>query len=235
MATTVRSRTVIIASGAEYRKLALHNLTDYMGVGVYYAATAVEKKLCGEDEVIVVGGGNSAGQAAVFMANNGRRVHLVVRAGGLAASMSRYLIRRIEESPNITLHTNTEITALEGKGRLERVTWRTGPNGKPETHDIRHVFLMTGAVPNTEWLQGCVALDDKGFVRTGPDLHVAGLNAQSGAPDGWPLSRPPLHLETTIPGIFAVGDVRCGSAKRVAAAVGEGSVCVQLIHRLLSE
>jgi thioredoxin reductase (NADPH) len=232
---TVRSRTVIIASGAKYRKLGLHNLADYLGVGVYYAATAVEKKLCGEDEVIVVGGGNSAGQASVFMANSGRRVHLVVRAGGLAASMSRYLIRRIEDSPHITLHANTEITALEGKGHLEKVTWRTGPNGNPETHDIRHLFLMTGAVPNTEWLQGCVALDEKGFVRTGPDLHVAGLNAQSGAPDGWPLSRPPLHLETTIPGIFAVGDVRCGSAKRVAAAVGEGSVCVQLIHRLLSE
>jgi thioredoxin reductase (NADPH) len=227
---TVRSRTVIIASGAEYRKLALHNLADYLGVGVYYAATAVEKKLCGEDEVIVVGGGNSAGQASVYLANNGRRVQLIVRAGGLAQSMSRYLIRRIEETPNITLCANTEITALEGNRRLERVTWRTGPNGKPQTHDIRHLFLMTGAVPNTEWLQGCVALDEKGFVRTGPDLHVG-----SGAPDGWPLSRPPLHLETTIPGIFAVGDVRCGSAKRVAAAVGEGSVCVQLIHRLLSE
>jgi thioredoxin reductase (NADPH) len=227
---TVRSRTVIIASGAEYRKLALHNLTDYLGVGVYYAATAVEKKLCGEDEVIVVGGGNSAGQASVYLANNGRRVQLVVRAGGLAQSMSRYLIRRIEESPNITLRANTEITALEGNGRLEKVTWRTGANGKPQSHDIKHLFLMTGAVPNTDWLQGCVALDDKGFVRTGPDLHVA-----NGAPDGWPLSRPPLHLETTIPGIFAVGDVRCGSAKRVAAAVGEGSVCVQLIHRLLSE
>jgi thioredoxin reductase (NADPH) len=231
----VRSRTVIIASGAEYRRLALHNLTDYLGVGVYYAATAVEKKLCGEDAVIVVGGGNSAGQAAVFLANNGRRVHLVVRAGGLTESMSRYLIRRIEESPNITLHANTQITALDGKGRLEKVTWRTGPDGKPQTHDIKHLFLMTGAVPNTEWLQGCVALDEKGFVRTGPDLHVADSNSRSGAAAGWPLSRPPLHLETTIPGIFAVGDVRCGSAKRVAAAVGEGSVCVQLIHRLLSE
>jgi thioredoxin reductase (NADPH) len=232
---TVRSRTVIIASGAKYRKLALPNLADYLGVGVYYAATAVEQKLCGEDEVIVVGGGNSAGQASVFMANNGRRVHLVVRANGLAESMSRYLIRRIEESPNITLHTSTQITAFEGKGHLQKVTWRTGPDGKPETRDIRHVFLMTGAVPNTEWLQGCVALDEKGFVRTGPDLHLAGSSPQSGAPDRWPLSRPPLHLETTIPGIFAVGDVRCGSAKRVAAAVGEGSVCVQLIHRLLSE
>jgi len=223
---TVRGRTVIIASGAEYRKIDLDNLADYMGLGVYYAATAVERKLCGEDEVIVVGGGNSAGQAAVYLSGNGRRVHLVIRSNGLAASMSRYLIRRIEETPNITLHVKTEITRIEGKGRLERVTWR-GPDGKTETHDIRHVFLMTGAIPNTEWLQGCVALDDKGFVRTGPDLH--------GNPAGWPLSRPPLHLETTIPGIFAVGDVRCGSAKRVAAAVGEGSVCVQLIHRILSE
>jgi thioredoxin reductase (NADPH) len=245
---TVRSRTVIVASGAEYRQLALHNLGDYLGLGVYYAATAVEKKLCGEDAVIVVGGGNSAGQASVFLAANNRRVHLIVRADGLAASMSRYLIRRIEDTPNITLHVNTEITALAGKGRLEKVTWRTGAGGEPETHAIRHVFLMTGAVPNTAWLQGCVALDDKGFVRTGPDLHVAdtsggadsedaesrGDNGVSGGPDGWPLARPPLHLETTIPGIFAVGDVRSGSAKRVAAAVGEGSVCVQLIHRLLS-
>jgi thioredoxin reductase (NADPH) len=223
---TVRGRTVIIASGAEYRKIDLDNLADYMGVGVYYAATAVERKLCGEDEVIVVGGGNSAGQAAVYLSGNGRQVHLIVRSEGLAASMSRYLIRRIEDTPNITLHTRTEITRLEGKGHLEKVTWRA-PDGKTETHNIKHVFLMTGAIPNTGWLQGCVALDAKGFVRTGPDLH--------GNPDGWPLARPPLHLETTIPGIFAVGDVRCGSAKRVAAAVGEGSVCVQLIHRLLSD
>ena len=169
----------------------LDNLADYLGVGVYYAATAVEKKLCGDEEVIVVGGGNSAGQAAVFLASNGRRVQLLVRSGGLAESMSRYLIRRIEETPNIKLHLNTEIIALEGKGRLERVTWRTVPDGKPESHAISHVFLMTGAVPNTEWLQGCVALDDKGFVRTGPDLH--------GTPDGWPLPRPPLHLETRSP------------------------------------
>jgi thioredoxin reductase (NADPH) len=226
---TIRSRTVIIASGAEYRKLEIDNLNDYLGVGVYYAATAVEKKLCGDDEVIVVGGGNSAGQAAVFLAANGRRVQLLVRSAGLAESMSRYLIRRVEDSPNITLRTRTEITALAGKGRLEQVTWRTGPDGKPETHELGHVFLMTGAVPNTEWLQGCVALDDKGFVRTGPDLHGG-----DGVP-GRPVSRPPLHLETSIPGIFAVGDVRSGSAKRVAAAVGEGSVCVQLIHRHLRE
>jgi thioredoxin reductase (NADPH) len=124
------------------------------------------------------------------------------------------------------LHPRTEITALAGKGRLEQVTWRTGRDGKPETHAIGHIFLMTGAVPNTGWLQGCVALDDKGFVRTGQDLQAI---------SGWPLSRPPLHLETSIPGIFATGDVRSGSAKRVAAAVGEGSVCVQLIHRILRE
>ncbi len=228
--SNVRSRTVIIASGVQYRQLTIENLNDYLGVGVYYAATAVEKKLCGDDEVIVVGGGNSAGQAAIFLANNGRSVQLLVRSDGLSATMSRYLIRRIEDSANIRLRLNTEIIGLEGQGRLERVTWRTGPQGKPETYPIGHVFLMTGAVPNTEWLQGCVALDEKGFVRTGPDLHT-----ESGAPDGWPLSRPPLHLETTMPGIFAVGDVRCGSSKRVAAAVGEGSVCVQLIHRLLSE
>jgi len=223
----VRGRTIIIASGAEYRKLALENLSDYLGVGVYYAATSVEKRLCGDDPVVIVGGGNSAGQAAIFMSANGRQVHLLVRSGGLAESMSRYLIRRIEDSPNITLHARTEITAIEGNGRLERVTWRTGADGQPETHSIAHVFLMTGAVPNTEWLQGCVALDDKGFVKTGPDLH--------GDPDGWPLSRPPLLLETSVPRIFAVGDVRSGSAKRVAAAVGEGSVCVQLLHRVLNE
>jgi thioredoxin reductase (NADPH) len=227
---TVLSRTIIIASGVQYRQPVIRNLNDYLGVGVYYAATAVERKLCGDDAVIVVGGGNSAGQAAIFLASSGRRVHLLVRSGGLAASMSHYLIRRIEETHSITLHVNTEIIALEGRGRLERVTWRTGQSGTPQTNAIGHVFLMTGAVPNTEWLQGCVALDEKGFVRTGPDLHV-----ENGAPDGWPLSRPPLHLETTIPGIFAVGDVRCGSTKRVAAAVGEGSVCVQLIHRILSE
>lgn len=244
---TVRGRTVIIASGAEYRKLALHNLSNYLGVGVYYAATHVEAQLCGEDAVIVVGGGNSAGQAAVFLAGGGRPVHLLVRSGGLADTMSNYLIRRITDSPNITVHLRTEITALEGNGQLERVTWRTAADGPPKTHAIRHVFLMTGAVPNTEWLQGCVALDGKGFVKTGPDLHVengelpVGQPARPTPPEArplreraWPLARPPLHLETTVPGVFAVGDVRSGSAKRVAAAVGEGSVCVQLIHRFLS-
>jgi thioredoxin reductase (NADPH) len=142
--------------------------------------------------------------------------------------MSRYLIRRIEQSPNITLHVRTQISALEGDARLERVTWRSDTGS--ETREIEHVFLMTGAVPNTDWLQGCIALDEKGFVRTGSDLRAEEL-----VPAHWPDARPPHLFETNWPGIFAVGDVRCGSMKRVAAAVGEGSACVQLVHRVLQE
>jgi thioredoxin reductase (NADPH) len=224
----VRARAIVVATGAEYRQLALDNLERFIGVGVYYAATPVESRLCKDEEVIVVGGGNSAGQAAVFLAGGCRHVHVLVRSVGLADSMSRYLVRRIEESPNITLHTRTQVSALEGGKRLERVTWRNGAGA--ETREIGHVFLMTGAVPNTRWLQGCVALDEKGFVRTGSDLHAEDL-----APAQWPYARAPHLFETSRPGIFAVGDVRCGSTKRVAAAVGEGSACVQLVHRVLHE
>lgn len=226
----MRGRSIIIASGVEYRQLALANLDRFLGVGIYYAATFVEAQRCKDDEVIVVGGGNSAGQAAVFLAANCRHVHLLVRSSGLCESMSRYLIRRIEDTPNITLRTRTQLTALEGDSQLEKVTWHCSANNTTETHAIRHVFLMTGAVPNTVWLQGCVALDDKGFVRTGTDLQADDL-----AVAGWPLTRQPYMFETTVPRIFAVGDVRCGSVKRVAAAVGEGSACVQLVHRILAE
>jgi thioredoxin reductase (NADPH) len=226
---TVRGRAVVIASGVQYRKLALPNLERFEGVGVYYAATAIESKLCSQDTIIIVGGGNSAGQAAVFLANPARHVHLLVRGDGLAASMSRYLIRRIEESRNVTLHTRTEIEALDGESHLERVTWRL--RGRPaETHAIRHVFCMTGAAPNTQWLRGCVALDDKGFVKTGPELTADDL---SGMPR--PNDRGPMLLETSRPAVFAVGDVRAASVKRVASAVGEGSVCIQLVHRALNE
>jgi thioredoxin reductase (NADPH) len=224
----VRGRAVVIATGAAYRTLALENVNQFAGTGLYYAATNVEARLCKDEEVIVVGGGNSAGQAAVFLAANCRQVHLLVRAKGLAASMSRYLIRRIEGTPNITLHTRTEITVLEGNGQLERVTWRSELG--PETRQIGHVFLMMGADPNTGWLRDCVVLDAKGFVKTGPDLAADDL-----ARAHWPLSRAPYLLETSVPGIFAVGDVRCSSIKRVASAVGEGSVCVSLVHRVLSE
>jgi thioredoxin reductase (NADPH) len=224
----VRARAVIIATGVQYRKPELPGLRGFEGVGVYYAATQVEANLCVGEDVIVVGGGNSAGQAAVFLSGSGRHVHILVRGPALAESMSRYLVRRIEETPNITLLTGARIEALAGDGRLERVTWRDRDGGRT-TADIRHVFLMTGADPNTAWLRGCVALDEKGFVKTGPDLHAAELEAA-----GWPLSRPPLLFEASLPGVFAVGDVRANSVKRVAAAVGEGSVCVQLVHKTLA-
>ena len=224
----VRGRSVIIATGAQYRTLALENLSQFVGTGVYYAATNVEARLCKDEEAIVVGGGNSAGQAAVFLSANCRHVHILVRSNGLADSMSRYLIRRIEESPNITLRTRTEIAALEGNGQLQKVTWRN--DSGTETRPIGHVFLMMGADPNTRWLRDCVALDAKGFVKTGPDLATDDL-----AHTQWPLRRAPHLLETSVPGIFAVGDVRCSSIKRVASAVGEGSVCVLLVHRVLSE
>jgi thioredoxin reductase (NADPH) len=226
----VRARTIVVATGAEYRQVALGNLARFLGVGVYYAATPVEARLCKDEEVIVVGGGNSAGQAAVFLASGCRHVHLLVRSQGLAEGMSRYLIRRIEQSPNITLRVRTEIAALEGDAQLERVTWRDRAGDETETRPIHHVFLMTGAVPNTRWLQGCVALDGKGFVRTGSDLHAEDL-----MPAQWPAGRAPNPFETNWRGIFAVGDVRCGSTKRVAAAVGEGSACVQMVHRVLHE
>jgi thioredoxin reductase (NADPH) len=227
---TVRGRAVIIATGAEYRQLALPNIERFIGVGVYHAATHIESQLCAEQEVIVVGGGNSAGQAAVFLSNGCRKVHVLVRSAGLADSMSRYLIRRIEETPNIKLRVRTELTALDGGDRLERVTWRSAADGVETARDIQHVFLMTGAVPNTRWLQGCVPLDDKGFVRVGSDLRAEDLLATH-----WPLPRAPYLMETGVPGIFAVGDVRSGSVKRVASAVGEGSISVQLVHRALQE
>jgi thioredoxin reductase (NADPH) len=224
----LRTRTVIIATGAQYRELELENLRRFTGMGIYYAATHLEAKLCRGEEVVIVGGGNSAGQAAVFLAAACRQVHILVRSSGLAESMSDYLIRRIENTPNITLHTRTQLASLEGKGRLERIAWR-GPAGV-EARDIAHVFLMTGAAPNTGWLQGCVCLDDKGFVRTGPQL-----TAQDLADMHWLLERAPHMLETCVPGVFAVGDVRSGNVKRIASAVGEGAICIQMAHRVLAE
>jgi thioredoxin reductase (NADPH) len=228
--TSVRANVVLIASGAQYRALNIDNLSHFLGAGIYYAATSLEAKLCKQEEIVVVGGGNSAGQAAVFLANSCRHVHIVVRSDGLAESMSRYLIRRIEESPNITVHVHTQVIALEGDRELRRITWRRGTDATEERHEIAHVFLMTGALPNTQWLHGSVALDDRNFVRTGLDLRPEDLSAAR-----WPLARQPFLLETSLPGVFAAGDVRCGSVKRVATAVGEGSSCVQFVHRALRE
>jgi thioredoxin reductase (NADPH) len=224
----VKASSIVIASGAQYRVLPLENLSRFVGNGVYYAATHMESKLCQGEEIVIVGGGNSAGQAAVFLAGSCRHVHILVRSGGLADSMSRYLIRRIEETPSITLHPHTQLTALEGSDRLERITWRSAQKPQDERRDIAHVFLMTGAQPNTQWLDGCLLLDEKGFVRTGADFSVGEL---AGA--GWSLARSPYLSETSIPGVFAVGDVRAGSVKRVASAVGEGSICIQFVHRAL--
>jgi thioredoxin reductase (NADPH) len=227
----ISARTVVIATGAQYRKLPLQNLSRFEGAGIYYGATFVEAQLCGkEEEVIVIGGGNSAGQAAVFLAQMTKRVHMLVRSSGLAESMSRYLIRRIEESPDIVLQTNTEIVALEGADHLESVRWKNNRTGQTEEHKIRHVFVMTGANPNTSWLDGCIALDNKGFIKTGSDLSEENLSAAH-----WPMTRPPYLLETSLPGVFAVGDARGGSIKRVASAVGEGSIAISLVHQLLQE
>jgi thioredoxin reductase (NADPH) len=224
--TVVHARSIIVASGVEYRRLALTDLARFEGVGVYYCASNIEAGLSSGEEVIVVGGANSAGQAAVFLAEHTRHVHMLVRGDGLAQTMSRYLIQRIEESENITLHTRTEVVELEGDDRLRGVKWR-GPDGAIEARPIGHLFLMTGAAPKTGWLEGCVALDAKGFVKTGADLSRDDLS-------GWPLARTPYLFETNRPGVFAVGDVRSGSVKRVASSVGEGSVCVQLVHRVLT-
>ena len=226
----VPARTIIIATGAEYRRLSLQNLSQFEGAGVYYGATFIEAQLCRDEEVVVVGGGNSAGQAAVFLAQTAKRVHMLVRADGLAETMSRYLIRRIEQSQAIVLRPHTEIVALEGSNHLERVSWRDNRDGSVETHDIRHVFVMAGAIPNTRWVDGCVALDAKGFIKTGSDLSPEDLAAAH-----WPLSRSPHLLETSLPGVFAVGDVRGGSLKRVASAVGEGAIAVAFVHQALSE
>ena len=224
------TRTIVIATGAQYRRLPLENLSRFEGNGVYYAATRLESQLCGGQEVAVVGGSNSAGQAAVFLSQTAKRVYLLVRASTLAKTMSRYLIRRIDESQKIELLTETEVTSLHGNDQLESVQWRNNKTGKVETHEVSALFSMIGAIPNSAWLDGCVACDDAGFIKTGSDLSEDDLKQAN-----WSLSRRPTLFETSLPGVFAVGDVRAGNIKRVASAVGEGSVVVSFVHRVLSE
>ena len=226
----IPARTILIATGAQYRKLPLKNLSQFEGAGVYYGATFVERQLCSGEEVIVIGGGNSAGQAAVFLAQTTTRVYVLVRSAGLATSMSRYLIRRIEESPNVIVKPHTEIIALEGNLSLDSVRWRNSQTGQIEKHRIKRIFVMTGADPNTSWLNGCLVLDAKGFIKTGSDLSPENLSAT-----GWSLKRQPYLLETSLPGVFAAGDVRGGSIKRVACAVGEGSTVISFVHKIIQE
>ncbi len=228
--TPLPTRSIVLAAGAQYNKPPIPKLSQFEGNGVYYGATAMESQLCVGEDVVVVGGGNSAGQAAVYLSGKARKVYMLVRSGKLADTMSRYLISRIEENPAIELHYNTEIASVDGDGHLECISWRDGDSGQIVPHDLRHLFVMTGASPRTGWLEGCLALDKKGFVLTGHDLDRATLEEKA-----WPLSRPPQLLETSLPGVFAVGDIRAGNVKRVASAVGEGSIAIHLVQQVLAE
>ena len=227
-ARALASRAVIIATGAQYNKPRISNLQKFEGQGIYYGATYMEAQLCEQEDVVVVGGGNSAGQAAVFLSQTARRVYMLVRSGQLSDTMSRYLIQRIEQNPAIEVHYKTEVVNLDGDTHLERVTWRD-EQGQTSVHNIRHVFIMAGASPRTDWLRGCLALDNKGFILTGRDLDTTTEVATR------PTVTPPQMLETSLPGVFAVGDVRSGNVKRVASAVGEGAIAIHLVHRALAE
>ncbi|MEL6431013.1 MAG: FAD-dependent oxidoreductase, partial [Planctomycetota bacterium] len=233
----ILTRTAVVATGARWRRLGLDGAERFDGRGIHYAATTVEAELCRESEVIVVGGGNSAGQAAVFLAGQVKHVYMLVRGESLAASMSDYLIQRIDRSSNIDLLRRTEISGLNGDGWLETVRWRNKDSGEETEHAIPHVFLMIGAMPNCDWLDGVVCRDERGFIVTGAALE--GMDARSehcrSEALKWPLDRPPYAHETSLPGIFAVGDVRSGSVKRVASAVGEGSVAISDVHRAVRE
>jgi thioredoxin reductase (NADPH) len=214
----VCARTVVVASGAQYRKLSVANYLKYENRGLYYAATAMESALCRDLEVVVVGGGNSAGQASLFLSGIAKHVHHIVRGPSFAETMSQYLISRIENSSHITVYTESEINALEGDSSMQRVTWSHSKTGERTVRDISTVFVMIGAEPNTGWLFGTVRLNNKGFILTG-------------GTDGFDKS----PYATSMPGIYAVGDVRADSVKRVASAVGEGSVVISYIHRYLAE
>jgi thioredoxin reductase (NADPH) len=223
--TRLRTRCVLVASGVEYRKLDVARFEDFEGAGVYYAATEMEARLCRGEEVVVVGAGNSAGQAILFLSRYASRVHVVVRGQDLGASMSRYLVDRVEKMENVTVHRSAVVSGLEGNGHLSAVQVK-GANGGQQTFTTNSLYLFIGADPNTGWLHGCVELDRKGFVLTGTGHAPTTTDAERWRAAG----RAPFLLETSLPGVFAAGDVRSGSAKRVASAVGEGSMAVSFVH-----
>jgi thioredoxin reductase (NADPH) len=224
--TRLRTRCILVATGVSYRRLDLPNFGEFEGAGVYYAATEMEARLCRGDEVVVVGAGNSAGQAIVFLSRYARRVHVVVRSGDLGKSMSRYLVDRIEHIENVTIHRNAEVSAVEGNGHLTSIgiSDRAGQTSRLDTSAL---FLFIGADPNTNWLSGCIELDAKGFVMTGQELP----REISDNPRWTAIGRMPFLLETSLPGVFAAGDVRSGSMKRCASAVGEGAMAVSFVHQ----
>lgn len=224
----ILTHAIVLATGATYNQPALPNIDCFTGRGIYYNATFMEAQLCKDEPVVVIGGGNSAGQAAVFLAQNTAGVQMLIRSHGLADTMSRYLIQRIEENPLIHMHFNSELAGMSGDDHLEEVSWLDKTTGEVTTQPVRHVFVMTGASPKTGWLAGCLSLDRQGFVLTGRDLENAT------PPQPWTLTRRPYMLETSLPGVFAVGDARAGNVKRVASAVGEGSIVVHMVHQVLA-
>ncbi|TLF57224.1 FAD-dependent oxidoreductase [Nocardia cyriacigeorgica] len=221
--------TVIIATGVDYRRHPAPGVDEFTGRGVYYGSAMTEAAECAEHDVYIVGGANSAGQAAMFLSRNARTVHLVVRADSLEKSMSYYLIQQIAQTPNIRVHTRTEVVGVDGDDHLHTIILRDNESGAEEKAATERLFLFIGAAPQTDWLDGVVARDDDGYVLAGPDLLVEGSR-----PAGWELPRPPHHLETSVPGVFVAGDVHAESAKRVASAVGEGAMAVMLVHRYLA-
>ena len=227
---TLLSHTVVLATGVSYRQLDAEGVEGLLGRGVYYGSAATEAAACEGDHVVVVGGANSAGQAAVFFSTHAAQVTLVVRGDALERSMSSYLVDQVRARENITVRTCTEVLRCEGEGHLRRVTLRDRSTGQSEQVDVGHLFVFIGAAPLTDWLDGSVVRDRSGFVVTGPELVVDGRR-----PDGWDLDRDPYLLESSLPGVFVAGDVRSDSVKRVASAVGEGALAVTLVHRYLAE
>jgi thioredoxin reductase (NADPH) len=227
---TIDAHTVILATGVSYRQLGAPGLDDMTGRGVYYGSTLTEAAACTGQDIYIVGGANSAGQAAVYLAKHAKSVTILVRGPSLEASMSYYLIKQIEDVPNISVRTCTEVIEAIGEDHLENLRLRNTATGDTETVEAQLLFLFIGAAPLTDWLDGVVVRDSRGFVIAGPDLSVGGER-----PRGWELDRMPYHLETSIPGVFVAGDARAESAKRVASAVGEGALAVMLVHRYLEK
>ncbi|GAB3855265.1 hypothetical protein GCM10029963_49740 [Micromonospora andamanensis] len=225
---TLAAHSVVLATGVSYRMLGAPGLADFTGRGVFYGSAASEAPSCVGEDVYIVGGANSAGQAAVYFSRYAQRVHLLIRGADLTASMSRYLIDQLGRIDQVVVHPHTEVAGAAGDEHLQRLTLRDTRTGEQREVETSWLFVFIGAEPRTGWLDGTLVRDERGFVVTGPDLVTGGRR-----PSGWSLPREPYHLESSVPGVFAAGDVRAASVKRVASAVGEGAMAVSLVHRYL--